>query len=382
MKILLFHPDVAVRQTIRHQIECLDHVVMHEDDSVQNIMLHVAKHQPHVIVVAEFDPVLRIQIETVFDQFALRIPLIWLPVALIGFELEVLIQGEISKIASVPLTPALVPYSDGTRQIIRDIAYLELEDGRKQNFPPASDNESEELTGEIGIFARQVECATRNHAAARHYLRQVLLTDKGLRTEIAYRAVHSSHKIFWERDHIYRWVGVLAHYLPGVEPAYLPPPVPPSTRLDFLGHSSNASCRYASAALQLHGFKPSWMPALQSVLERKFTGQNEQELLQETLILSGWSALMREIAQAHVRVMSCALDPTSPWYMDGLPPRALHRATQIFCDFFNLRRLRENPQQLRLVADAVIAGKIKLMAPISVVPPFRHFVQALKTKTS
>lgn len=378
MKTLIFHPDAAARQTIRHQIERLDHVVMHENASVQQILLHVSKHQPHVIIIAEFDPVLRIQIETLFDQLALRSPIIWLPLASSGFELEALIQVELTQLASTPPTTRLVRYCDDFRQVIRDIAYVAYEDGGKQNLPPASENESEELLREKDIFAQQVERATRNHAAARHYLRQVMVTDRGgggLQREVVYRAVHSSHKIFWERDHIYRWVGVLAHYLPGVELAYLPPPAPPSPKLDFLAHSSSAECRYTATALQLHGFKPSWMPALQLVLERKFIGQNEEALLEETLILSGWSALLREIAQAQVRVMTCALDPSLPWYTDGLPHRALHRSSQTYCDFWNLRRLRENPHLLRPVADAVVVGGMKLPTTQSLLPHFRHFLQ-------
>ena len=230
LKTLIFHPDTAARKAIRRQIEYLDHVVMHEGASVQQILLHVSKHQPHVIIIAEFDPVLRIQIETLFDQLALRSPIIWLPLASSGFELEALIQRELSKISSAPLTPPLVRYCDDFRQVIRDIGYVAYEDGGKQNLPPASENESEELAREKGIFAQQVERATRNHAAARHYLRQVMVTDRGgggLQRELVYRAVHSSHKIFWERDHIYRWVGVLAHYLPGVGiPAATRPAIP------------------------------------------------------------------------------------------------------------------------------------------------------------
>ena len=117
------------------------------------------------------------------------------------------------------------------------------------------------------------------------------------------------------------------------------------------------------------------MPSLHSVLERKFTGQNEEALLEETLILSGWSALLREIALAQVRVMTCALDPSSPWYTDGLPHRALHRSSQTYCDFWNLRRLRENPHLLRPVADAVVVGRMKLPATQSLLPHFRHFLQ-------
>jgi hypothetical protein len=378
MKTLIFHPDATARETIRHQIEQLDHVVMHEDASLQQLLLHVAKHQPHVVIVAELDPVLRIQIETEFDQFALRVPIIWLPLTLSGSDLEALIQGELTQIASAPCSPLLVRYCDESRQVIRDIAYVAYEDGRKQNLPPASENESKELAREINIFAQQVGRATRNHVAARQYLRQVIVTDKGgggLQRELVYRALHSSHKIFWQRDHIYRWVGVLSHYLPDVELAYLPPPAPPSPKLDFLAYCSGAECRYVAAALHLHGFKPSWMPALQSVLERKFTGQSEEALLQETLILSGLSALLEEIAKAQIRVINCALDPSLPWYTDGLLSRELHRSSQIFCDFWNLRRLRENPQYLRAVADAVVAGEIKSTVTQPVVQHFRHFLQ-------
>src|SRR5882762_184808 len=95
---------------------------------------------------------------------------------------------------------------------------------------------------------------------------------------------------------------------PGVEPAYLPPPATPSSKVDYLFYTPPPESCYAATAVLIHGLKPSWMPFLRDVLDFKFTGQSEEKLLQETLVLSGWSALLRDIALAQESVMRTALD--------------------------------------------------------------------------
>jgi hypothetical protein len=376
MKTILLHPDAATRADLRRHLTRLDHVVVHEDPNLHQVLLAVAKHRPHFIVAAQPEPFLRNQVESVFSEFSLDVPVLWLPESQEPVREEWLSQ-QISSLLAGTGTRPLRRYTAGSRTILRDQAYEAFEDGRKQNLPELSENPKQGLAREMAAFARQVECAVGRHEAAQRYLRQVLLTDRGLRVEVAYRAVHGSHKVYWLREHIFRWTGVLAHYLPGVEPHYLPPPAPPSPRLDFLSHSGGIpENAYAAAALLLHGFRPSWMPALQSVLSLKFSGQDDAALLAETLHLAGWSALLRDIALAQVRVMACALAPNTPWYADGLPPHALHRATGIYCDFWHLRHLRTNPQYLRPVADGVLQG-VKTPGTVPVVLPFRDLILAL-----
>lgn len=309
-------------------------------------------------------------------------PILWYPPGFIGAASEGWFTSEISRLLEGSGSHALRRYAEDSRNVLRDVGYESFEDGTKRNLPELSEDSSQDLAQEMTSFGQQVECALPHHAAARQYLRQCLLTDKGLRVEATYRAVHSSHKIFWLREHIFRLVGVLAHYLPGVEPAYLPPPAPPSPKLDFLHYSSTPENCYAATALLMHGFKPTWMPSLRSVLNVKFAGQDEAALLAETLTLAGWSFLLREIAVAQVRVMECALVSDQSWYTQGLPPRALHRATQTFCDFWHLRHLRTNPQYLRLVSDWVVVDGVRSPGTLSVVPPFRHYIDALGNSDS
>jgi hypothetical protein len=377
MKTIICHPNAAIRTDLRQQLTKLDHVVVHEDPNVDRIITTVAKHRPHFVVAAEGESFLRCQVESVFCDLALHVPILWLPDSEEPAR-EKWLADEISRLVAGIGPRPLTRYADDSRQVIRDLDYAQFENGAKQNLPDSSENPKHELAREMAVFARQAERATEHHAAARHYLRQALLTHNGgLRREATYRAVHGSHKgLGFLREEVFRWAGVLSFYVPGVQPVYLPPAAPPSPKLEFLHHSSPPENYYAATALLLHGFRPSWMQALQSVLSMKFIGQDDAKLLTETLALAGWSALLRDIAMAQVRVMGCALDPSIPWYKDGLPPRRLHRATGIYCDFWHLRNLRENPQRLRPVADGVLQG-VKTPGTLPVVPPFRHFVQAL-----
>jgi hypothetical protein len=283
------------------------------------------------------------------------------------------LAAEISRFLLKAESRPLTRYSAASRTVIRSERYRSFESGQKQNVPDPSATAFEDLAEEAAVFGRQVDSATKFHDAAGHYLRQVLITDQGLRREIAYRAVHGSHKIYWLREHIFRWVGVLAHYIPGVEPEYLPAPSTPSPKLDLLHyHPPSESC-YAAMALVAHGFKPSWSLPLLAVLGREFTGQDETALLQVTLVLAGWSALLRDIAVAQVRVMTWALNPNAPNFAAGLPRRRLHRAIGTYCDFWHLRLLRERQGVLRGVADGVLQGHKPPGTPAAI-PPFHQFV--------
>lgn len=257
MKLVIYHPDAAARQTIRNMLERLDHVVMDEIIGLQHVVAAVAKHRPHAILLAETRLGIRPQMEFVMDRFQLAAPILWMAANLSGSDLETEIERRLSKLTTTAVFPALVPYSTDSRDVLRDDGYLPYYREQKQNVPTRSDHSRNEVAQQMAVFARQVECAVKHHAAAQRYLRQALVTDKGLRVEIAYRAVHSSYKIFWLREHIFRWVAVLAHYLPGVEPAYLTPPATPSLKLDHLFYTPPPESYYAATAVLIHGFKPN-----------------------------------------------------------------------------------------------------------------------------
>jgi hypothetical protein len=374
MKVSILHPDPVARTIIRGFFENLEHVIVHEAPDLSEVPLGIVRHRPHLVVAAEISSKSRIMIEMDLTYFALQIPILWLPFDLIGLGLEPVLATLLSSLLSGLQRPTLTRYADEYRNVLRDREYEAHEHGKKVNLPPFPSSPNDDLDDEIVKFSMQVRRATAYHGAARRYLRQVLSTEKGLGAEIAYRATHSSFKIYWLREHIFRWIGVLAHYLPGVEPTYLPQPAPPSPKLDFLFYEPPPESLYAEAALINFGLKPSWVPALKSVVDFKFSGQDEEALLRDTLFLGGWSFLLRQIAISQVKVMESALQPTESWYADGLPPRSLHRATGVFCDFWHLRNLRENPEHLRRVADAAAVDCGTVPDGMPVVPPFRSYI--------
>jgi len=370
---MLIHPLAPFGSIIKDHLKTLGHVQVGVATDLSTLIENLAKHRPHIVFVKRSTDEEQRKIEDALKRYQLAVPVCWLPAKLA--EGKSITAGIDSFLLSIAPSKKITAYAPRSRTIVLDEPYAAFAGSSKQNSPDTKEDPKEHLPLEISLFARQVERAVEHHAAARQYLRQVLVTDKGLRTEITYRAVHSSHKIFWLREHIFRWVGVLAHYLPGVEPDYLPPPAPPSPVLDFLFAAPPPESLYAATALLIHGFKPSWMASLRSILDKKFAGQSEDALLQETLFLSGWSILLREIAISHVRVMECALHPDEPWYLDGEPSRTLHRATGIWCDFWHLRHLRTHPHYLRAVANGVVIDGIKTPESLPVVPSFSHYVE-------
>lgn len=373
MKLIILHPDKVTREILCSHVRSLDHAVVHASASSFQIMHDVAKHRPHLVLADEPELRLRAPIQETLEKMGLHVHILWIP-ALSGDDLKKWASEQLYALRHATAPRPLSPYTADQRLVIRDDAYGVFEDGLKRNFPEVEPENDAAFAHELATYARHVEGATAHHAAAQHHLHQVIVTDQGLRVEATYRAIHSSHKIFWLREHIFRWIGVLAHYLPGVELEYLPPPAPPSPKLDYLHYSSPPESCYAAAALLIHGFKPSWMLSLRSILEQKFIGQDEETLLQETLTLAGWSFLLREIAIAQVRVMHHALKLDPSFYTEKLPARALHRATGIYCDFWNLRYLRTNPHLLIQVAKGVVKDRIRVPDTVPVVPHFHQFL--------
>ncbi len=374
MKFILIHADPTTRRNLTHLLNEFNHIVVTEPTQSGALILALAKHQPHGVLVGHLPPNLSREAVVSIGEQVPRSPIFWLPHDESMDSLRLYLEDALKQLASLPVGKTVQPYSAGQqRLVLHDERYRPFAQEEKLGVTAASQSDRAK---EEDLFFRQICCARQNHASARQYLEQVLASDDGLRPECAYRTAHGSYKVYgWLRENAMRYASVLAHIIEGVEIEYLPSPATPAPTLDYL-HYERVESLYVASALIGHGFRPGLMPGFRSILAMKFTGQPEEKLVADAIVLSGWCAFLREVAIAQVAFMDAVLDVTSDWHVGRESARFLHYAEATCLDFWSFPWLRQNLDQMRELAHLAITEDLTPVEPCHFIAPYRDFWKA------
>jgi hypothetical protein len=98
MNALIFHPNTTARETIRHRLERLGHVVIHDDSSLYQTLIGMVEYRVNLVFLAELEPAMRTRVETIFGQWSLPTTIIWVPTDLRGTALEAHLERELSRL--------------------------------------------------------------------------------------------------------------------------------------------------------------------------------------------------------------------------------------------------------------------------------------------
>jgi hypothetical protein len=375
MKLILIHANPTTRRKLAHLLHDLDHLVVADPNQSGALILALAKFQPHAVIVGHLPPNLSRESVVAIGAQVPSAPILWLPIDESMDSIRHYLEDALQRLASLSAMKTVQPYSsDQQRLVLHDERYKPFAQEEKLGVDAASRSDS---SNEEDLFFRQICCARRNHASARQYLEQVLATDEGLRPECAYRISHASYKVYgWLRENTMRYASVLAHMIEGVELEYLPSPTTPSATLDYLHYEPPVPSTYAASALVSHGFRPGLVPGFRSLLAMKFTGQPEEELIADAMVLAGWCSFLREVAVAQLDFFEAVLDITSDWHAGTEPARFLHRAEAICLDFWSFPWLRQNLDHMRELARLAITEDLTPAKPHAFVAPYRDFWKA------
>jgi hypothetical protein len=374
MKLLLLHADSTTRHQIFQTVNELGHIVVAEPSHPRPLLLAIARHQPHVVIIGKLPPDFPKEVLDAIAEKCPGTPLLWLPENDISGFVRGSLGEEIDKITTPTTVRKIQPYgTDEQRLVLHDDRYQPFAQNEKLGKTAAAKSN---LERESDLFFRQVCCGLKNVRLARQYVAQLLYTDTALRTEIAYRVTHASYKVYWLREHAMRFAAALAHFIEGVEVQYLPSPATPSPVLDFVHYEPPTESLYAVSALISHGFRPALMPGLKSILRMKFTGQSDEQLIEEAMMLSGWCAVLGEVAVAQIHVMNEVLNVNSDWHAGRKMSRAMHRAEGIYGDFWGFHALRENPDRMRELARLAVVENVVPSEPRLFVTSYRDFREA------
>jgi len=375
MKIILIHADPATRRNLNHILNELNHIVVAEPTHSGALVHALAKHQPHSVIVGHLPPNLTRETLVAIGERVPSSPILWLPDDTSRNAIRLYLEDTLNRLASLPAVKTLQPYSsDQQRLVLHDERYKPFAQEEKLGVTAASQSD---FAKEEDLFFRQICCARRNHASACQYLKQVITTDEGLRPECYYRISHASYKAYgWLRENCMRYASVLAHVIEGVELEYLPSPATPGTTLDYLHHEPPIPNLYVASALISHGFRPGLLPGFRSILGMKFTGQPEEQLIADAIILAGWCSFLREVAVAEVAFFDAVLDLTSDWHTGTEPERFLHYAEATCLDFWGFPWLRQNLDHMRELARLAINEDLTPVKPRHFIAPYRDFWKA------
>ena len=342
-----------------------------------HLLEEIARTSPHVVVIAldSIDPDTAFTLRFVEEQFpSLRV------VRLLGesgHKIPAAWQDLLrTAFSSSPPLPAPQPYASSERLVFHDPRFNDF-----VRFDKLSAG-SPSLTRQTTRLRQLLETGRRHHALAKNYLAAIQASLPGLEPEICYRMVHKSYKgLSWARELIAKYVSVLAHYVPGVEVRYLPLPAPLHPSIDYVPFELGADGQYAVGAVIGLEINPAVTELLAVLSHAAFTGQEPVTLLSAQTHLMGMTALMEQIAIAHVSLMDRWLDPH---WTDGEQEhtRKAHRERDIFRDFWDLESLFATRATLPQLIEAFHGQKLRQEFSYPPAPPFAVFLKHLSTGES
>ena len=161
-----------------------------------------------------------------------------------------------------------------------------------------------ELPAQEDRFLALLEAATREHLQARAYLKAALATQRSFQRDWSLAVVRRNPLAYHWRIQLFRYLGALMHYVPGIESQCLPLPYPAARGMDLLPQALSDAGRYAHGAAQWFGLPSGVALALAKATETKVDMGN---LVPVVGFLAGWTLFVRETAVAHCKIMDACL---------------------------------------------------------------------------
>ncbi len=274
-----------------------------------------------------------------------------------------ILEQQLAKIRQQVTKTKQAPIAD-QRLLLFDSAYNGLLEGRKLN---TAKPEHSVLLSEQDKLLTLLEQALAHQQEASFYRNEIRQWAPDETREIAYRMMHGSFKaLAYAQEQVGRWLGVLAHYIPGVDLCYLPSPGDAIHGVRWVFHGSSPESRYAFESTKELGFIECLCEPIRALLSQTFAHGEDALMAHASLALMGSSALLQDVAEAHLSAIDRYLAGDMEKLLQDVQERSVRREHQIFCEFWNLPLLREYPQLLAKTIDDFHRGRrtaTKVSAP-------------------
>lgn len=167
-------------------------------------------------------------------------------------------------------------------------------------------------------------------------------------------ALFSGPEAYMWRAQLFRYVGVLAHYVPGVDVDCLPLPKPASPKVEFLHTALPIEAFYALCALREFGINKVLDCGLWEVGQVE-AGQTANVV--DVARLAGWTLIIRQAAIAHLAVMDSCLSKEA-YRLSGI--EAAGSANQdwtCFVHFWGFKSLGSTAEHLQRIVEEFRGGR-------------------------
>jgi hypothetical protein len=237
------------------------------------------------------------------------------------------------------------------------------------------ENRAKRIQEERQKFLGLLTMAEANHYEAQAYLNLAQSSRVQLNLRCARGILEKRpHALASARLDLCRSLSVLAHYVQGVELAYLPSPVDPSGRRFYVHHTLTPAMRYALHAA-MYPMDP-WLR--QSLLDAITQVWPDQLSMEEAFCLntqfSGMASFMHSVLSVHMRLMNDWLGREQS--DDHRPISA--RELDLFAHFWDLPSMREDPKSFCRIHKEFHNGA-RYTSPLTF-PPFGYFIERVKKR--
>lgn len=348
MKILILSPaessplacEVALLCVNRNHVFEISHLI----DEVEREIARTVPHACVILAPVHFD-----EANEIVARYHQEFPTVYFRV------LRIRQNGELEETWSDNLGPVFEHQPElpahltiaPQRQIHYATEFTSLFTGDKLNRPGLTPCWEQELADEQNKLLWLLEGAKKHHARAKEYHRLLCEVAAAELQEACYRTLHGSCKAwFYSREELARWLAVLSHSVPGIQLEYLPPPGDLGPAHKFIHFYTQHEVNYAlvSATLYAHD---DFRDGMASIVGWHLSGKTKPaDLIWLNASIRGWVAYARQIAETHLRLMDRWLQdkPTADQITN--PCRTLRRDIQLFCEYWQLPRLRNHAESL------------------------------------
>lgn len=228
----------------------------------------------------------------------------------------------------------------------------------EREFKPGTSREgdsAETVEWQENRFLTLLEAGSIHHSRAQTYLRLTTATERHYELDWASAVLSGDAMAYLWRVQLFRYVSVLAHYVPGVEVGCLPLPEPASRTCDFLHTTLSAEAYYALNAIRTLRTNPEFDARLWELGQIE-TNQGPR-LADDAARLAGWASIVRETATAHVEVMEACLskEPTRVGALQQT--RHSRNCRSVFLRLWGLTRFLSFPEELQRLVKEFQAGR-------------------------
>ena len=376
MKVLLIAPENRQRAKVIRWLQRNRALVVSVGvfPGIQ-LLQEIARTSPHLVVITvdQIDADTAFVLRFIEEQFQ-SLTLIRLPFDPssrdMSFHWQDLLRAAL-KAKTVRHVPQ--PYAGEERLVFHDPEFNDF--ARTDKLSAGSPS----LQRQTARLRQLLETGKVHHVQAKTYLEAIQASLAGLEQEIAYRVTHNSYKgLIWSRGLAAKYVAVLAHYVPGVEVRYLPPPGPVHSSIDYVSFYLGTDARYAIDAVTHLEVHPTVTELLIGLPDAIFLGQQGRSFLLEQTQVLGLAVLLGHIATAHVSLMDRWLDPE--WkYGEPERSRKARREMKLFRDFWDLESLFLSEVTLPKLIEDFHRGKLQTDFSYPPAPTFAQFLAQTST---